>query len=284
MNSGSQVPVLIRAVGIGLVVAATGTLPWAALVAANLRYGSDVPWAAVVMAPILVLWWRYMVDGHGAPASTRHTRRLDSRANAVSEDLWGLAIGAGLLGLVATLLLQGVLGRLVTLPQQRDLDPSLYPPLTVFAWVAMSAVVSGVVEETAYRGYMQGGLERRYGLTAAILVTGGLFGLNHFTHPEVGLVLLPYYLAVAAVYGLLASATNSTLPSMVLHAGGNVFSALGLLLGGRSEWQMTAVAPPTVWQAGVDAAFVANLTALVVAGAATTLAYRALFRAAQPPS
>ena len=40
---------------------------------------------------------------------------------------------------------------------------------------------------------------------------------------------MPYYLAVAAVYGALAYFTNSILPSLVLHAGGNVLGAFDLL-------------------------------------------------------
>ena len=139
----------------------------------------------------------------------------------------------------------------------------------------------GVVEETAFRGYIQGGIERRYGLTTAILVTGSLFGLSHVTHPEVGLVLLPFYMSVAAVYGLLAAATNSTYPSMLLHAGGNVFSAFSLFTQGRSEWQLTAVPPPTIWQGGIDGSFFANLAMLAVAGAATVMAYRGLFGASR---
>jgi hypothetical protein len=92
-------------------------------------------------------------------------------------------------------------------------------------------------------------------------------------------MLLPFYLAVAAVYGLVAAATNSTYPSMVLHAGGNVFSAFSLFTQGRSEWQLTAVPPPTIWQSGIDGTFLANLAMLAVAGAATVMAYRGLFRA-----
>ena len=195
------------------------------------------------------------------------------------EHLWGPALGAGALGLLTTLLLQGVLGRLVVLPHQRELDPSQFPVLTVFAWVVMSAAVSGVGEETAFRGYIQGGIERRHGIAPAILVTGSLFGWVHFSHPEVGLVLLPYYLAVATVYGLLAAATNSTYPSMVLHAGGNVFSAFSLFTQGRSEWQLTAVRQPTIWQTGADGSFWANLVMFAMAGAATFMAYRELFRA-----
>lgn len=67
---------------------------------------------------------------------------------------------------------------------------------------------------------MQQPIERRHGPVAAILITGIVFGLAHFTHPEVTLILLPYFVAVAAVYGALAYLTNSILPSLVLHTVG----------------------------------------------------------------
>lgn len=270
---------LIRAIAVGLVVALLGTVPWARLVAANTRYLPSVPWAVPVMAVLLAAWWLYFARGRGGPASTAQARRLGGRANRVPDALWGPALGAGALGLFAVLLLQGVLARLVTLPQQHDLDPSRYPVATLAAWVVMGAIVAGVVEETAFRGYLQGGIERRYGLTAAILVTGSLFGLSHFTHPEVGLALLPFYLAVSAVYGLVAAATDSTYPSMALHAGGNVLSAFGLFTRGRSEWQLTAAPTPTIWQTGPDASFLANLAGFVVVGTAAGLAFGGLFRA-----
>ena len=279
MTLWRRMPALARAVVAGLAAALLGTLPWARLIAANTEYLPKVPWAAPVMACILVAWWLYFARGRGWPHATAEARRRSGRANRVREDLWAPALGAGVLGLVTTLLLQGVLGRLVALPQQRDLDPSQYPALTVFAWVVMSAAVAGVVEETAFRGYIQGGIERRHGLTTAILVTGSLFGLSHFRHPEIGFVLLPFYLAVATVYGLLAAATNSIYPSMVLHAGGNVLSAFSLLTSGRSEWQLTAAPAPTIWQTGMDGSFLANLVLLAAAGAAAVMAFRGLFRA-----
>lgn len=274
-----RIPALVRAVVAGLAVGLLGTLPWARLIAANTKYLPNVPWATPVMACVLVVWWLYFAKGLGWPNATAEARRRCGRANRVPAELWGPALGAGTLGLLTTLLFQGVLGRLVTLPQQQDLDPSQYPVPSVFAWVVMSALVAGVVEETAFRGYTQGGIEQRHGLMTAILVTGSLFGLSHFTHPEVSLVLLPFYLAVAAVYGLLAAATNSTYPSMVLHAGGNIFSAFSLFTQGRSEWQLTAEQPSTIWQVGIDGAFLANLAMLVVASAVTVMAYRGLFRA-----
>ena len=145
----ARIPVLIRAVTVGLVVGFVGTVPWARLIAANAHYWPKVPWAVLAMAPILVAWWLYFAKGRGAPKGTADARRLGGRANRVPEHLWGPALGAGMLGLFATLLLQGVLGRLVTLPQQQDLDPSQYPVPTVLVWVLMSSVVAGVVEETA---------------------------------------------------------------------------------------------------------------------------------------
>ena len=85
---------------------------------------------------------------------------------------------------------------------------------------------------------------------------------------------------MAAVYGGLAYATNSTLPSMTLHAGGNMFSALDLFTRGRSEWQLTTESP-LIWQSGPDAAFFANVAGLLIIGAIAVRAYAALARAAR---
>ncbi|MCC6245241.1 MAG: CPBP family intramembrane metalloprotease [Gemmatimonadaceae bacterium] len=272
---------LLRAVVVGLSIGLVGSLTWSRLVLANTRYASDIPWAAVVMGPVLIAWWLYFAKGRGWPVGSRAARRLGGRANRVPVELWGPALGAGLLGLFATLLLQGVLARLVVLPRQQDIDPSQYPAITVFAWLVMSALVAGVVEETAYRGYLQGGIERRHGLVSAILISGSLFAFSHFSHPEVGLVLLPYYVAIAAVYGLLTAATDSTLPSIALHAGGNLFSAFGFFAQGRSEWALTSAPPPTVWESGLDGPFIAAVGGFVLVGGAATLAYRGLFDAAR---
>jgi len=276
----ARLPVLIRAVLSGLVVATAGTVPWAALVGANLEHAPTVPWAVPVMAVYLWFFWRY-VRGEGWPQSTVAARRACSRAEGPHEDLWGPALLAGVLGLMSVLALQGVLARMVRLPQQRDLDVSKYPVLTVLTWVLMSAVVAGVVEETAFRGYVQRPIERRHGPLVAILVTGSLFGLMHFSHPEVTMVLLPYYMAVAAVYGALAYLTDSTLPSMFLHAGGNMFSAFDLFARGRAEWQLQTAPPSLVWETGPDAAFLASVAGLVVVGSAAVWAYHELAGAAR---
>ena len=239
-------PVIIRAVISGLLLAAAGTIPWAILVSANAKHLKGVPWAVVPAALYLWLWWRF-VHGISRPRSTAEARRKLCRANSLSADVWGMAIFAGVLGIATVVLLQRVLIRLVTLPQEQDVDMTQFHFVTLMFWVLMGALVAGVVEETAFRGYMQGPIERRHGPLIAILVTGGVFGFAHFTHPEVGLILLPYYLAVAAVYGVLAYLTNSILPSLVLHAAGNILGAFALFTRGASEWQASSNTPRLIW-------------------------------------
>ncbi len=276
-----SLPVAVRAVTVGIIVGAAGTLPWAGLASANLKYGSNVPWSVPIMAAYLWLYWRYFVRGWGWPQWTSQTRRTDSRANSLPGEIWGAALLAGMLGLVSVLLLQGVLGRLFVLPAQQEIDPSKYSLFAVFMWTVMGAVVAGVVEETAFRGYLQRPIERRHGPVIAILITGALFGFVHLTHPEVGLALLPFYIAASAVYGMLAYLTDSIWPSLVLHAGGNMFSTFDLFARGRSEWQLSADPAPLVWESGPDAMFWGNVVAFVIVGALAVMAYRGLASAAR---
>jgi len=270
-----RLPVIVRAVLIGSVLSGVGTLPWAFLSSANLKLFSSVPWS--VPPTILYLWlfWRYL-QGAGWPRSTAEARRLNLRAHRLSSDVWGWALVAGSLGFGALVLFLRVLNRLVRLPQQQFPDLSQISYVTAFSLLLMSAAVAGIVEEASFRGYMQGPIERRHGPVVAILVTGSLFGLAHFTHPEATLILMPYYLAVAAIYGALAYLTNSILPCVVLHATGNVLGGIELLARGRSEWQASSTPDPLIWETGTDASFWVSCVGLMVVGAAVVWAYRTL--------
>jgi membrane protease YdiL (CAAX protease family) len=270
-----RIPVFVRAVIAGGLVALAGTTPWAFLVSANLKHLPIIPWAVPATALYLWFFWRY-VRGYGWPSSTSEYRRLSCRANPLSSDVWGASMLAGILGLIMIVLFQQVMSRLVVLPQQEHPDVTQYPILTVAAWLIMSGVVAGVAEESAFRGYMQGPIERRHGPVIAILTTGTLFGFAHFTHPEVSLILMPYYIVVAAVYGGLAYLTNSIFPSLVLHAGGNILGSFDLFTRGRAEWQAPATPTPLIWQSGTDAAFWIHVGALIIVGSAAIWAYRNL--------
>ena len=269
---------IVRAVLAGFAVAAAGTMPWAGLATLNLKHWPAVPWAVPPAALYLWLFWRY-VSGAGWPRSTVAARRANVRANALADNVWSYALLAGGLGLAALVALLRVLNQMVHLPQKSTADLANVPGVSLFILLGMSAVVAGIVEEAAYRGYMQAPIERSHGPFVAIMVTGSVFGLAHLFHPEVTLALLPYYLAVATIYGMLAHLTNSILPSIVLHAGGNMLGSLDLLTRGQAEWQAPARPTPLIWEVGVGTAFWGSVIAFVLIGATAIVAYVVLAQA-----
>ncbi|HEX7051207.1 MAG TPA: CPBP family intramembrane glutamic endopeptidase [Longimicrobiales bacterium] len=267
----------IRAVLIGLLVMLAGTIPRNIAFAANLRYHAGVPWAVPLVAVYLWFFWRYL-NGAGPPDATAAERRTSLRATRIPGHVWAWALLAGGLGIIALVLALRVANRLVVLPPQRLPDLAQVPPVTVLALLLMAAPVAGVVEEAAFRGYMQGPLERRYGIAVAILITGTMFAVSHL---DFTLILWPYYVAVAAIYGTVTYLTDSILPAVVLHTGGNVYSNLDLWLHGQAEWQAPAGREALVWTTGTDASFWVATVALLVVAAAMVSAYVKLARVAR---
>ena len=185
---------LASAVLAGVAVLLGGNLPWIAFLAPlNLRFFQVVPWAIVPMAIYLVVYWRY-ISGRMGSDRNAHVRRADLRANPLTADAWSLAIFTGLIGFAGLLALVALMARLVVLPEAAPLVPPVgMPTITIFMLLVMSSIVAGVTEEAGFRGYMQGRIERRYGVGVAILVNGAMFGLLHFlNHPDAVMVMLPY--------------------------------------------------------------------------------------------
>jgi membrane protease YdiL (CAAX protease family) len=259
----------------GIVVLVSGNLPWALLLAPlNLRVARVVPWAVLPMAIYLWCYWKYIGGSWGSKA-TSGRRRANLRANLLSTEVWGASLAAGLLGFAAIGTMLVLMARLVKLPDSTPLRlPTGMPSITAFVLLAMSSVVAGVTEEAAFRGYMQGPIERRYGLAIAILVNGTAFGLLHFpNHPADVWIMLPYYIAVAAAYGGLTWAANSILPALVLHSGGDVWSLSRLWLTGRPEWQLSPEPGKLIWETGIDAGFLLSAVAFIVFVGLTWWAY-----------
>ena len=269
--------VIVRAVFIGMLVVIAGTIPRNLIFAANLRYYPGVPWAVPLTAAYLWFFWRYL-QGAGPPESTAEERRASLRANRVSGPVWAWALLAGGLGIVALVLALHVANRLVVLPQQQLPDLGQVPKLTVLSLLLMAAPVAGIIEEAAFRGYMQGPIERRHGLIVAILITGTMFAVAHLDFTP---ILWPYYVAVAAIYGTVTFLTRSILPSVVLHTAGNLYSNFDLWLHGKAEWQAASGPAALIWKTGADAAFRISGLALLLVAAATVWAYFRLARAAR---
>ncbi|MFL5810082.1 MAG: CPBP family intramembrane glutamic endopeptidase [Flavisolibacter sp.] len=270
-----RIPVLIRAVISGVLLATAGTIPWAWFVSLNAKYWSAFPWAIFPTAIYLWIFWQF-VRGETWPSSTSELRQKNLRARNLPGKVWEASIIAGILGLITITIFQSLLNRMARLPQQSLAELSHMPVLTLFLLIVMSAFVAGIVEETAFRGYMQGPIERKHGAVFAILFSGFLFGLVHFTHPEVSMILMPFYMAVAAVYGTIAYLTNSILPGMMLHTGGNILAGIGLLFGGQSEWQASPVTKPLIWESGTDSSFWISCLVFILMTIATVRAYKSL--------
>ena len=257
-----------------MLVMIAGTIPRNIMFVANLRYFSSVPWAVPLIAVYLWFFWRYL-NGAGKPEATADERRASLRANPVSVTVWGWALLAGGLGLVALVVALRVANRMVTLPPQQIPDLSKVPDLTILSLLLMSAPVAGVIEEAAFRGYMQGPIERRYGLVVAILITGTMFAVAHLDFAP---ILWPYYVAVAAIYGTVTHLTGSILPAIVLHTGGNLYSNFDLWLHGQAEWQAPSGAAALIWTTGADKGFWISIVALLIVLAGMAWAYVRLAR------
>jgi len=287
---------ILTAIGVGVLVLLAGNLPWAGfgpisgLGALNLRLRTSVPWAILPMAVYLWVYWRFISGTWGAPDSAAR-RRANLRANRLPPGVWSASLAAGALGFGALLALLASAARLVRLPSSSPIaTPPDMPVTTAFMLLVMSSVVAGVTEEAAFRGYMQSPIERRYGVVVAILINGTFFGLLHFgNHPSDVLLMLPYYVAVSAVYGGLTWAADSILPALVLHCAGDVVVLTRWWITGRPEWQVSAAPPPLVWERGLDASFVLTAVAFVVLAVLTGWAYQGVRKlreqalAAMPP-
>lgn len=216
----ARLPAVAQAVLVGLVVLVAGNFLPQGLFLANFK-SPAVPWSAVLIGAWLWLHWQY-VSGRGWPRSTSASRRRDLRAAPLSPRVWRWSLLTGALGIATLTALTYALGRLM--PLELDFPEALetLPPVTLATLVVMISVMAGMVEEAAFRGYMQSRIERRHGPVVAIAVVSVLFALAHFpasvaAMPRMGLIVL-----ASVGYGILAFVTGSILPGVVLHAAGDV--------------------------------------------------------------
>jgi membrane protease YdiL (CAAX protease family) len=217
----------------GLAITLAGTLPWVALIRLNARDHPESPWAAVTTACwlIVMLVW---LSGRGWPRRTSAVRRFHCRLWRPEAGAWSgdslttiLSLIGAMVGLSVVYVLMGA--------SRPPVDVSAYPTTAVrFSVLLMGPMVAGVVEETAFRGYMQSHLER-IGPTFAILVTSTAFTLLHGTHGLAYLLAVaPGFFLASVVYGYLALKSGSILPGMALHFAGDLAFAYFALLGGNS--------------------------------------------------
>ena len=217
----------------GLAISLIGTLPWVALIRLNVREHPESPWAAATTACWLVIMLVWL-SGRGWPRSTSAFRRFHLRQWRPQPGAWSgdslttiLSLICAMVGLYVVYVLMGA--------SRPPVDVSAYPTTAIrFSVLLMGPLVAGVVEETAFRGYMQSHLER-IGPTFAILVTSVVFTLLHANHGLAYLLAVaPGFFLASVVYGYLALKSGSILPGMALHFAGDLAFSYFALLGGDS--------------------------------------------------
>ena len=251
-----RLPPLVRALIMGGLVGAAGTMVWLVLVSINLQRNPALPWSVAAMAVYLVVYWWFLRGGMLSWASTRRRELL--RIEPLSANGWNWALLALVLGFLAAFVaLIGIQARIAEVPAAAFPATGNTPWYVVVSYIAMVGIVAGVAEEAAYRGYMQVELERAYGPVAAVAISSIVFALAHFSIP-----LLPFIAAVGALLGTVAYLARSIVPGVVVHG---VYDFLTTLM----IWQLGYPRMPKLNLArGVDEPFViaATIAALAATG------------------
>jgi membrane protease YdiL (CAAX protease family) len=214
---------LFTILGFGLLALFISTLAggvWTALMLANIRTTPSIPWAVLVMAVFLWLAWVYL-GGKGWPRKTAAARRRYLRARPVSALIYFWTFLTGVLAIISLAGLWIVLFQLFRMPPNVLPEYSRYPVLTVSAFILMGSLVSPLMEEAGFRGYLQVALERDFSVPVALLLSSLFFALAHLNHGLLAPKLLVYFL-VGVTFGALAWLTDSILPVIPVHIFGDL--------------------------------------------------------------
>jgi membrane protease YdiL (CAAX protease family) len=216
-----RLPVLIRAPIVAFVVMNVGSTLGVLPIFANTKLLTSVPWALPATLVITWAFWLY-ATGSGYPAATRAYRAMMTRDKTLSAPVWRTAMLAVIASLIATWSLRLMLPSIVPVaPPSLSIDISVYPVTTVIGLALAIAVSAGVVEEIAFRGYLQKSLEDNYGIVPALILTGIAFWYAHAD--KVTASHLPFHLAVSVLLGTATYLTRSLLPAIVGHVLGDAF-------------------------------------------------------------
>jgi membrane protease YdiL (CAAX protease family) len=219
----SKVPIIIRGILLGLLILIIGQLP-TGFIFFNLQFTPGIPWFLPIILIWLWLFWRYL-NGWGWPASTAQIRNQRLRAHKISAKVWFWSLLAGGIALISILGLTFFITQHFELPAEAyeaPFDVTSFPAWTVFSYFVSIAITAGVVEEAAFRGYMLSLIQARYGWQWGILISGIAFYVVHLSHAYATVVFLPFFLAYSILHGYLVYLTRSILPSVLLHALGDV--------------------------------------------------------------
>jgi membrane protease YdiL (CAAX protease family) len=208
-----RVPVPIRAVVTGFLVAEIGITAWMA----SLILIPGI-WPLIIMGGVLCAFCVYF-SGRWWPNATAERRRDRFRALKLPRAVWTWGLTAAMLFVVVSQASIVLTFRIVEFPAELFIQGLGFDDIPLWAaWVfiGMSSLVAGICEEIGFRGYMQVPLEKRYGPRVAIAITSLMFLVLHLNQAWAPPLLLHIF-ALGALLGILAYAAGSLIPSIIAH-------------------------------------------------------------------
>ena len=205
-------------VPVGLLIAALGIFPWSFLAQLNARFWAGKPWCVPLGLGWLALFLAYL-NGRGWPRASAATRKQLLRARPLRGPAATWVCIAGATGFVTLVTLYFVAIQFVNLPSDafRPRNVAAASRFVLVPIMLTNAIVAGVAEEAAYRGYMQGMLECRFNRAVAVgLVTVVFTGLHLLGGAKFFPLAIPVC-AASIVLGALTAITGSIIPAIVVH-------------------------------------------------------------------
>ena len=271
-----KIPIWLQAVFFGILILEIGTRTWSLIAGSNIRYGPDIPWSFPMMALVLILAWNYL-GGKWIPESTQKVRHLWMRANPLmgSKRRW-IWISATLLGI--TILCFIVLGyRVMDIPSGQIAQVEriiTFPTHTIISLIIMTSLVAGIIEEIAFRGYMQKPMELKYGPKTAIFLVALIFTLLHLPNATITPILIPIFFMGSLGWGVLAYLSNSIIPGIVVHC---LVDMIGYLWIWRNLDLAKTLSSESVLITGGDTSFWVLIIILFIFTSLAILSFRKLF-------
>lgn len=274
-------PLLVLAITIpvGLGIAALGIFPWSFLAQVNGRLWAGIPWCVPLGLVWLALFSAYL-NGRGWPRASAPTRKQLFRVRPLhgATAIWACIASAT--GLVTLVTLYFVAIQFVNLPPGafRPRSVGMVSTFVIVPIMIMNAIVAGVAEEAAYRGYMQGMLERRFNRAVAVALVTIVFTGLHLLGGTKTLPLAIPVCATSIVLGALTAITQSIVPAIVVHVLADTVTL-------PFEWGLLGWLPVGRFQTnGIDTLFVAAVVLVAVGSIATVAAFLRLHKIVQAKS
>jgi membrane protease YdiL (CAAX protease family) len=212
---GQRLPIVIRAVIVGLLVGLIAANIWPLLL---LSLGMPAAAGAEIVFLALYVWW---VSGGGPPKSLRAARAENFRVRSLSaaQWTWGIVAAVSFAATIHAALV--LLFRIVPFPAaafHQGYDFSFIPSRQM-QWLAciVSALSAGICEETGFRGYMQRPIEKSSGPIVAITVSSLVFMLVHLTKDWALVGMVPIVFGAGVLLGALARASGTLIFGMLGH-------------------------------------------------------------------